>query len=72
LRRLILLVFSSAFMGFSIYLLRPAFVTWLDGPFLYQALGVLILIAGGAVAYFGTALVTGAIDRALITKLLRR
>ena len=72
LRRLILLLFSSLLMGSAIYLLRPAFETWLDGQFMLNALAVGILICSGAIIYFGAAIILGAIDRNQIKKLLRR
>ncbi len=72
LRRLSLLLISSLLMGLAIYLIRPVFGPWLEGKFLFEALAVSALIGAGAFVYFSITILTGAADRKLVKKLLRR
>lgn len=72
LKRLVLLLISSLLMGGAIWLMRDLLQPWLDATFLVKFLAVGAMISIGAALYFAFALITGAMDRTYVKRLLRR
>lgn len=73
LRRLALLTFAAVLMGATIWFAKGLMSDLMvDAGFLARALSVLALIGAGAVVYFATCIVSGAIDRSQIKRILRR
>ncbi len=73
LRRTALLIFSGIAMGVVVWFARdPVIAAIGDTLFTQRVLGVALLIGLGAMTYFAIALGSGAIDRVLVKRLLRR
>ena len=72
LKRLVLLLISSLLMGAAIWLMQGWLQPWLDAGFLVKFLAVGAMISIGATLYFAFALLTGAMDRTYVKRLLRR
>ncbi|MEL6948362.1 MAG: lipid II flippase MurJ, partial [Pseudomonadota bacterium] len=72
LRRVGLLVVSSLLMGGAIVVLRWAFDPVLNSGSIGLFIAVPTMVGLGAAVHFGVALVTGALDRSLVNRLLRR
>ncbi|KAB0682861.1 murein biosynthesis integral membrane protein MurJ [Aureimonas leprariae] len=73
-KRAALVVGSSLAMGAVLYVLRAEFAAWI-GPgskVPEQVSGILVLVAVAMAIYFALALATGAVDRALVKRLLNR
>ena len=72
-RRVVMIILGSLVMGAGLYgalwLIGPEL---LDGSLLMRLLLMAVVIAGGAAAYFGFALATGAMDRQQLAAALRR
>lgn len=72
LKRLQLLLLSSVLMGAAILAIRQVLGDFASAGFAWQLASVVIMVGAGAGIYFAIALVTGAIDRAPLNRLLRR
>ncbi|MEP0944808.1 MAG: murein biosynthesis integral membrane protein MurJ [Rhizobiaceae bacterium] len=72
LKRLILLLVSALLMGSAIWFLRDLLQPWLNASFLPKLLAVSAMISFGAALYFAFSLLTGAMDRSYVKRLLRR
>ncbi len=65
-------VLAAAVMGAALWFLRDVFADWYGGN-VFERIGALAtLTATGAVLYFATAFLVGAVDRATIGKLAKR
>ena len=72
LKRIALLILACLAMAGAIALAETPLADTLRGPFLTRALATLALIALGAAIYGAVALATGAVDRDLVKRTLRR
>lgn len=73
LRRVTMIVLASIAMAVLIWGLQTVLAGWLgSGAFLVRLAGVGIIIGAGATLYFAITIVTGAVDRTQLKRLLRR
>ncbi|KQT64324.1 MULTISPECIES: murein biosynthesis integral membrane protein MurJ [unclassified Aureimonas] len=73
-KRGLLVVLSAGLMGLALVGLTQVMEPWLrPGSSVFeQALGVLVLVAVAMLVYFALTLATGAVDRSLVMKVVRR
>lgn len=73
LRRIVMIVFSSAVMGLMLFGAHRILAAWIDNPsFLVRAPVLLAVILAAAALYFALVIATGAADRREISRLVRR
>lgn len=73
LRRIALILVASALMGAVLHFGKGHFATWLQAPELFVRGGaVAILVFAGAALYFSLIVLTGAVDRAQLRRIVRR
>ena len=66
------LLVSSVLMGAALWGMETQFMTWLKAGFMLKALTVAVMICLAAAVYFAVALLSGALDRTYVKRLLRR
>jgi len=73
LRRVTMIVLSSAGMGFTLYGAGSVFAAWIDNPSILVRAPVLVaIISISALFYFAAVILTGAVDRRDIARFVRR